>query len=50
MRQKNVRMLFYEGTKQSGYIQPRKLAQYDIGEFDLRPQLLHLLMDWIGLT
>ena len=23
-------MLFYEGTKQSGYIQPRKLAQYDI--------------------
>ena len=32
VRQKNVKMLFYEGTKQSGYIQPRKLAQYDIGE------------------
>jgi hypothetical protein len=30
IRHKNLRMLFYEGTKQSGYIQPHKLAQYDI--------------------
>ena len=30
IKHKNVRMLFYEGTKQSGYIQPRTLANYDI--------------------
>ena len=27
IRHKNVRMLFYEGTKQTGYIQPRDLAR-----------------------
>ncbi|TRY78378.1 hypothetical protein TCAL_01692 [Tigriopus californicus] len=30
VRDKKVRMLFYEGTKQAGYIQPRDLASYDI--------------------
>jgi len=30
VRRKNVKMLFYEGTKQAGYIQPRTLAGYDI--------------------
>ncbi len=30
IRHKNVRMLFYKGTKASGYIQPRDLANYDI--------------------
>ena len=30
IKDKNVRMLFYKGTKASGYIQPRALANYDI--------------------
>ncbi len=30
VRHRNVKMLFYEGTKQAGYVQPRKLASYDI--------------------
>eukprot|EP00095_Tigriopus_kingsejongensis_P004239 maker-scaffold711_size108467-snap-gene-0.24 protein:Tk04239 transcript:maker-scaffold711_size108467-snap-gene-0.24-mRNA-1 annotation:"e3 ubiquitin-protein ligase shprh" len=30
IRHKKVRMLFYEGAKQAGYIQPRDLANYDI--------------------
>ena len=30
IKHKNVRMLFYKGTKASGYIQPRDLANYDI--------------------
>ena len=30
IKHKNVRMLFYKGTKNSGYIQPRTLADYDI--------------------
>ncbi len=28
VRRKNVKMLFYEGTKKAGYIQPRALARY----------------------
>ena len=30
IKHKNVRMLFYKGTKASGYIQPRDLSNYDI--------------------
>ena len=30
IKHKNVRMLFYKGTKTAGYIQPQTLANYDI--------------------
>ena len=30
LRGQNLRVLFYEGTKATGYLQPRDLAKYDI--------------------
>ena len=40
IRHKNVKMLFYEGTKQAGYIQPRTLAKYAILSFFISQNMI----------
>ena len=37
IRQKDVRMLFYKGSKESGYIQPRTLGMLPFDSFELKP-------------
>ena len=37
IRQKDVRMLFYKGSKESGYIQPRTLGMLPFDSFELNP-------------
>ena len=45
IRQKDVRMLFYKGSKESGYIQPRTLGMLPFESSELKPHngLAHLI-------